>query len=96
MCWPMTDKATVASQIGQRAQPSWSAASDASLRDEARGVSSMWNYLSAYLLDSACVFAASELDLSALWLCTISVALACPRGATAAQNTNKPARASVL
>ena len=37
----MTDKATVVSQMGQRAQPSWSAeASDASLRDAARGVSS--------------------------------------------------------
>ena len=39
----MTDKATVASQMGQRAQPSWSAEasdSDASLRDAARGVSS--------------------------------------------------------
>ena len=91
----MTDKATVASQIGQRAQPSSSP--PLPLRGAAlRGVSSMWNDLSAYLLDSACVFAASELDLSALWLCTISVALACPRGATAAQNTNKPARASVL
>ena len=46
MCWPMTDKATVASHIGQRAQPSSSP--PLPLRGAAlRGVSSIWNDLSA-------------------------------------------------
>ena len=38
MCWPMTDKATVASQIGQRAQPS---SSPPLCGGELRGVSSI-------------------------------------------------------
>ena len=56
MCWPMTDKATVASHIGQRAHPS----SSPPLRGAGlRGVSSMWNDLSGRWLDALWVFAGS-------------------------------------
>ena len=83
----MTDKATVASQIGQRAQPSWSAASDASLRDEARGVSSMWNDLSGVWLDSFRLNFEQQAWLLYLKLLAIREALSTVIGRnTAAQN----------
>ena len=77
MCWPMTDKATVASQIGQRAQPSWSA-SDASLRDAAGGVSSIVDRSQRLVARFFARLRAAELGVSIFHSLTISVALAWP------------------
>ena len=78
MCCPMTDKATVASQIGQRAQPSSSAL---------RGVSSMWNDLSGVWLDSFRLNFEQQAWLLYLKLLAIREALSTVIGRnTAAQN----------